>query len=270
MPPPSTEMGGIVAWRESQAQTQSDTVAVEEPLEIRLAGCSVAVTMRTPGNDLDLAAGFLFTEGIIHDLEDIGALTHCPTDDPDAQFNVVNVNPTDPLLVQPERWRRNFFAASSCGICGKRSIEAIYQEAAPLQSTARVSHEVLYRLNASLRDSQALFGETGGLHAAGLFDLEGNRLTVREDIGRHNAVDKVIGDALRSGALPLMNRILMVSGRTSFEIVQKAVTAGIPIVAAVSAPSSLAVNLARSVNMTLIGFLRDGRFNVYAGEERIV
>lgn len=267
---PSSEMGGVVAWRGDGHEMRSEAVAVEEPMEIRLAGCSVAVTMRTPGNDLDLAAGFLFTEGIIRGPEDIASITHCATDDPEAQLNVVNVNPTEPSVVEPERWRRNFFAGSSCGICGKASIEAIHQETVAVLSRARVPHRVLDGLEGAMREAQTVFAETGGLHAAVLFDLDGRLLTAREDIGRHNAVDKIVGDALRSDRLPLDERILMVSGRASFEIAQKALMAGIPIVAAVSAPSSLAIDLARSADMTLVGFLRSGRFNVYTGTERIV
>jgi FdhD protein len=268
----------MVRWQAGERQARTDTLAVEEPLEIRLAGCNVAVTMRTPGADLDLALGFLFTEGIIHGAADVTSVAHCPnetsTDDDDPP-NIVNVNPSHPSLVDPDRWHRNFFATSSCGLCGKASIEAVRQEVKPLEPSARMSARVLVGLDHVLRSSQAVFGQTGGLHAAGLFDLKGRLVTLREDVGRHNAVDKVIGDALSRDRLPLSANALLVSGRASFEITQKALMAGIPIVAAVSAPSSLAVDLARSMNMTLIGFLRGsevsgpGRFNVYTGEERI-
>ena len=283
----STLEAQLTSWQGNDRHPRSDTLAVEEPLEIRLAGCSVAVTMRTPGDDFDLAAGFLFTEGIIRGMSDITSIAHCPSDDlqetPDREgqpggmplppahgsSNIVNVNPSDPALVDPDRWRRNFFATSSCGICGKASIEAVWQNTSPITSSARVPARTLYRLDAELRKAQTVFSQTGGLHAAGLFDLEGRLLALREDVGRHNAVDKVIGDALRREAIPLSDTILMVSGRASFEIVQKALMAGIATIAAVSAPSSLAVELARQANMTLVGFLRTGRFNAYAGAERL-
>jgi FdhD protein len=264
----------VVAWEGDRQLSRADTLATEEPLEIRLAGCSVAVTMRTPGDDFDLAAGFLFTEGIIRDWADIASIVHCPTDDAAVAGNIVNINPADPSMVDPERWRRNFFATSSCGLCGKASIAAIRQEAAPIDSYGKVDSRTLYTLDRKLRQAQDVFSQTGGLHAAGLFDGHGNLITIREDVGRHNAVDKVIGQAVRCLQVPLRDHILMVSSRGSFEIVQKALMAGIPIVAAVSAPSSLAVDLARSAGMTLLGFLhsdRDGggRFNAYAGAERI-
>lgn len=268
--PPTIEVGGVVTWSDDTPAARGDTLSVEEPLEIRLAGCSVAVTMRTPGADFDLALGFLYTEGIIRGQEDVASLAHCPSDDPQSYANIVNVNPTNPAIVDPDRWRRNFFAASSCGICGKASIDAVRQDYPIITSDARVPHETLYRLDAEMRRAQAAFGRTGGLHAAALFDLKGRLLVLREDVGRHNAVDKVVGDALRSNGLPLRARILLVSGRTSFEIVQKALVASIPIVLAISAPSSLAVDLARSAGMTLVGFLRGERFNIYSGPERIV
>lgn len=267
--PSTVEVKGVVGWIESRACARDDTLVVEEPLEIRLAGCRVAVTMRTPGDDFDLALGFLFTEGIIHAATDSASIAHCPTDDAEARGNIVNVNPSDPTIVDPDRWQRNFYTTSSCGVCGKASIDTIRQEAPPIDSSVRVSYRTLYQLAPLLQDAQAVFGRTGGLHAAGLFDVEGRLVTLREDVGRHNAVDKVVGDALRRGALPLHDSILLVSGRASFEIVQKALVAGIPLVAAVSAPSSLAVELARTANMTLVGFLRTGRFNVYVGGERI-
>lgn len=270
------------SYSEDLGEGREDLLAVEEPLEIRLAGWSVAVTMRTPGDDLDLAAGFLFTEGIIRGAGDIDSIIRCPTDDGESASNIVNVNPVDPAIVDPSRWQRNFFASSSCGICGKASIETVRQLASPIQSDARVPAETILRLARKLRNVQTLFRQTGGLHAAALFDLDGRLLIAREDVGRHNAVDKVIGAVLREagvpgtrGVTPIHDRILVVSSRASFEIVQKALMAGIPIVAAVSAASSLAVDLARSTGMTLVGFLRQdpesgGRFNLYAGEERVV
>jgi FdhD protein len=270
----STVSATVDAWEGDQHVARADMLATEEPLEIRLAGCSVAVTMRTPGDDLDLAAGFLFTEGIIRRWSDVASIAHCPSDEAAGAGNIVNVNPVDPSMVEPERWRRNFFANSSCGICGKASIAAIRQETTAIDSTGKVDSRILYRLDGKLRQAQNGFSQTGGLHAAGLFDRQGNLVVIREDVGRHNAVDKVIGHAVRNGHVPLHDHILMVSSRGSFEIVQKALMAGIPVVAAVSAPSSLAVDLARSADMTLIGFLRSdrngaGRFNAYAGAERI-
>jgi FdhD protein len=266
---PATLDAPVDAWHGDDRRRREDVLAVEEPLEIRLAGYSVAVTMRTPGDDLELAAGFLFTESIIRSADDIASLAHCPTDDIQSQANIVNVNPTDPALVDPERWQRNFFATSSCGICGKASIDAVWQNSCPAVSGNPIAYETLYGLDEELRRAQTLFGKTGGLHAAGLFDLDGQLLTLQEDVGRHNAVDKVVGDALLHGRLPLHDRVLMVSGRASFEITQKALMAGIPIVAAVSAPSSLAVDLAQQSNMTLLGFLRPHRFNVYTHPTRI-
>jgi FdhD protein len=271
---PATVHATVEAWDGDRQHSRVDVLAAEEPLEIRLAGCSVAVTMRTPGDDFDLAAGFLFTEGIIRNWADIASIAYCPSVDPANAGNIVNVNPTDADIVNPERWRRNFFATSSCGVCGKASIEAIKQEAAPIDSHGTVENRILYALDSKLRGAQDVFAQTGGLHAAGLFDRGGEILAVREDVGRHNAVDKVIGQAVRSRQVPLRDHILVVSSRGSFEIVQKALMAGIPIVAAVSAPSSLAVELARSAGITLLGFLRSngagsGRFNIYAGAERV-
>ncbi len=273
---PHTATVSIDAWKGSRDTARTDEVVVEEPLEIRLAGCSVAVTMRTPGNDFDLATGFLFTEGIISDRDEIASIAYCPSDEgPDGQHgNIVNVNPVNPSVVQPERWTRNFFATSSCGLCGKASIASVRQDALPIDSPIRLTPRVLYCLDDSLRQGQAVFSKTGGLHAAALFDTQGSMLVMREDIGRHNAVDKVIGHAFSEGWVPLRDRILMVSSRGSFEIVQKGLMAGIPVIATVSAPSSLAIDLARSASMTLLGFVRSdgagsGRFNVYAGAERI-
>jgi FdhD protein len=271
---PATVRATVDAWEGDRQLVRDDTLATEEPLEIRLAGCRVAVTMRTPGDDFDLAAGFLFTEGIVRDWADIASIAHCPSEDAAAAGNIVNLNPADPSTVDPERWRRNFFATSSCGLCGKASIEAIRQEAAAIDSQGTVDAGTLYTLDRKLRQAQDGFSQTGGLHAAGLFDRAGNLISVREDVGRHNAVDKLIGHAVRNGEVPLRDHILMVSSRGSFEIVQKALMAGIPMVATVSAPSSLAVDLARSAGMTLLGFLRSdgaggGRFNAYAGAERI-
>lgn len=273
-PPRSeTQTEQVIAWAGAGWARREDALAVEEPLEIRLAGGEVAVTMRTPGHDVELALGFLFTEGIIHDLAEVHSVACCQTDDPATEGNVINVNPVDPALADPARWRRNFYASSSCGVCGKASIEAIHTRAPAVRSGGRIGPSTLYRLSTELRAAQTVFGQTGGLHAAGLFDVDGRLLFLREDVGRHNAVDKVIGAALQAGTLPLDQHILLVSGRASFELVQKALMAGIPLLAAVSAPSSLAVDLARSAGMTLVGFLRShgsGRFNVYSGQERII
>ncbi len=259
--------GAIIAWQGDAATAKDDAVAVEEPLEIRLAGLSVAVTMRTPGDDFDLALGFLFTEGIIRSLADVASIAYC-VDEEEHTGNIVNLNPHRPDLIDPTRWQRNFFSTSSCGICGKASIDTIMQECRSILGAAAVAHKVLYRLSDQLRTEQGVFAATGGIHAAGLWSMEGDLLLLREDVGRHNAVDKVIGAALRQ-SLPLKQCLLLVSSRASFEITQKALMAGIPIVAAVSAPSSLAIDLAHSANMTLIGFLRGHRFNVYAGAERV-
>jgi FdhD protein len=268
-----TDIAEIVAWEGVEHARRIDALAVEEPLEMRLAGLNVAVTMRTPGDDIELTAGFLLTEGIIGRLDDIATILPCPSDNPGEHSHIINLNPTNPALVTPERWHRAFVTGTSCGICGKDRIDAVRRATAPIRSAAWVSACTLYEMEASLRDAQWTFGRTGGLHAAGLFDLEGRLLLAREDVGRHNAVDKLIGHALLAGDLPLHDRVLLVSGRASFELVQKALVAGIPIMAAVSAPSSLAVTLAREAGMTLVGFLRsaaNGRFNVYAGAERII
>lgn len=263
----------VEAWKAWASEPRDDWTAAEEPLEIRLAGISLAVTMRTPGDDFDLVAGFLITEGVVPSWSDVTSLQYCgDTNGPDAE-NVVNANVRAAHLVDPERWKRNFYASSSCGICGKATIDAVRSEAPALLTKCTVGIDVLYGLGPALRAKQATFERTGGLHAAALFDADGTMLCLREDIGRHNAVDKAIGSMVRRGA-SLSESILMVSGRASFEIVQKALMAQIPTVAAVSAPSSLAVDLARASNMVLVGFLRSGeetpRCNVYAGNERVV
>jgi FdhD protein len=252
--------------RDGQLERSVDLVAAEEPLEIRLGGERVAVTMRTPGpgEDIELAVGFLSGEGII-DPGDVATVREYP---PRADGGVVDV-----VLragAEPSGgWQRNFYATSSCGVCGKASIEAVRIAAPALADGPSVSPELLGSLPDRLRAKQRVFDRTGGLHAAGLFTAEGELLVLREDVGRHNAVDKVIGRAhLRGGVLDQV-AVLQVSGRASFELVQKALVAGIPMVTAVSAPSSLAVRLARESNMTLVGFLRETGFNVYAGEERL-
>jgi len=246
-------------------QTRLDYLAREEPLEIRLVEppMTLAVTMRTPGADFDLAAGFLYSEGIIHQREDLQQMSHC-------EENILLVTLRTGLSPNIATLERHFFTNSSCGVCGKTSLESLklrgYQK---LNSLDRISCQVLYQLPERLRGHQRTFNSTGGLHAAALFDLEGNLIKIREDIGRHNALDKLIGSAFLASELPLKEQIIMVSGRTSFELLQKSISAQVPFLVAVSAPSSLAVTLAQEFGLTLIGFLRDGRFNVYSGIERI-
>lgn len=261
-----TVTGGIRTGR-------TDTLAAEEPMEIRVAGpdqelSSVAVTMRTPGGDFELAVGFLFTEGLIgrYDVQRVAYCDNLPGED--QRYNVVSVNLERPF--DPELLRRNFYATSSCGICGKAALDDIEVRCAPVGPGPEVPASVLAGLPDELRTAQKLFERTGGLHGAGLFTPEGEILSAREDVGRHNAVDKVIGEQLLAGRLPLADRILQVSGRVSFEIVQKAAVAGIPIVAAVSAPTSLAVEAGERFGQTIVGFVRDGRLNVYTHPERIV
>ena len=250
----------------------ADALATEEPLEIRvdspgLEQRRVAVTMRTPGHDFELAAGFLFTEGIVSAQNDVRTVRYCDVPREEQQYNVVTVDlrrPYDPELLQ-----RNFYTTSSCGVCGKASLDSISVRCAPVAEGPEVAESVVVALPDRLREAQRVFDRTGGLHAAGLFDPAGTLLELREDVGRHNAVDKLVGRALLAGELPLSERVLMVSGRLSFEIVQKATVAGIAILAAVSAPSSLAAELAAETGMTLVGFLRGESFNVYTGGQRL-
>lgn len=242
-----------------------DRVAIEEPLEIRIGKAPIAVTMRTPGHDAELAAGFLLTEGVIQAAGDITR-----TVAPDRkQPNVIAVKLRRGLRFDRDRLNRYFHTTSSCGLCGKTTLEAIHVKTKSVSSDLKISPQLLYSLPAKLRAEQETFDETGGLHAAALFDASGELQLVREDVGRHNAVDKVIGAALLQGRFPLDQNILLVSGRASFEILQKALVARIPVVTAVSAPSSLAVALARKFKMTLVGFLRGESCNIYAGAERI-
>src|SRR5262245_5122758 len=249
---------------------REDRVTVEEPLEIRVGGETLAVTMRTPGNDFELAAGWLLAEGIVRRPEDIVRMEHCrEVRSPEEEGNIVIVRASVPAGTLLDRARRLLVTTSSCGLCGKASIEAVHGRFPAVQSRARVSPAVLSALPDALRKAQTAFGQTGGLHAAGVFGLDGTLLCAREDVGRHNAVDKVFGALFQQGRVPLSETILLVSGRASFEIVQKAVAAGVPVVAAVSAPSSLAVDLARGSDVALVGFLRDGGFNLYSGEGRL-
>jgi FdhD protein len=260
----------VIRYEDGAAAVREDRVTVEEPLEIRVGGQTLAVTMRTPGHDFDLAAGWLLAEGIVRRPEEIVRLEHCrEVRSPEEEGNVVIVRATAPAGDALDRARRLLLTSSSCGLCGKGSIESIRGKFPPVDSDARISAETLRSLPETLRRSQTAFAETGGLHAAGVFELGGELLASREDIGRHNAVDKVIGHLFREGRVPLSRAILLVSGRASFEIVQKAVAAGIPILAAVSAPSSLAIDLARESRVALVGFLRGGGFNLYSAEERL-
>ncbi len=253
-----------VSWTE-----RDDEAVIEEPLEIRVGGESIAVTMRTPGHDEELAAGFLLTEGVVAQAGDIAGAAHPPSRSGQPLANIVSVELAAGVVVDGERAQRNFYATSSCGICGKASLEQVRQRVRPIDASFTISPTVLRRLPVAMRDAQAVFGQTGGLHAAALFDLDGHLLCVREDVGRHNAVDKVIGWAVLGRRLPLEREILMISGRAGFEIVQKALVARVPVVAAVSAPSSLAIELAVQNNVTLVGFLRGEGMNIYAGGHRI-
>lgn len=256
----------VTAVRAGRASTVEDDLAVEEPLEVRVNGEPFSVTMRTPGHDLELAAGFLVSEGIVASREDLAALEAVGD-----EGNVIAATVTGPGAVLARHRRRSLYVSSSCGICGAASIEAVTTLSAHAVAPhgLRIRREVLAALPDRLREEQALFGATGGVHAAGLFDATGAVRCVREDVGRHNAVDKVIGRALLDEMLPLADAVLQVSGRASFELVQKARMAGIPLLAAVSAPSSLAVDLAEKAGITLVAFSRGGDFNVYAHPERI-
>ena len=255
-------------WRDRSAAQGEDRVVREEPLEIRIGGVPVAVVMRTPGHDEELVTGFLLTERIVAGRSQIDSVRHCTTvDTPEAEDNVVQAVLADGVEVDLAALRRNLFASSSCGVCGKASIEQAMGTAGPLQSAVTLDPRRLYDLPDRLRAAQPVFSQTGGLHAAGLFDVDGEPAIVREDVGRHNAVDKVVGWAAMHRDEP--PPILMVSGRVSFEITQKALAARIPIIAAVSAPSSLAVELAQRSGLTLAGFVRGQRLCVYAGAERL-
>jgi len=269
MRPParSLEITQVTEWNDGAIHAQQDSLAAEEPLEIRVDGTPLTVTMRTPGSDLELAAGFLLTEGIIESHDHLAQIRALAPDSA-AKSNIVEVQLKNAKFMVETR-QRNFFAASSCGICGKASIESIRRRG--LRSPDpdfRVPAQVLCRLPETLRADQPVFDRTGGLHAAALFDEQGNLIAVREDIGRHNAVDKLVGWALLEDRLPLSHFIMLVSGRGGFEVIQKALAAGVPVLASVSAPSSLAVKLARELGLTLVGFLRGHRFVIYSGSFR--
>ncbi|WP_432174365.1 formate dehydrogenase accessory sulfurtransferase FdhD [Streptomyces sp. Tue6028] len=263
----------VLRLRDGAESYRPDTLAVEEPMEIRVGGRPLTVTMRTPGDDFDLAAGFLVSEGVVHAADHVAGIRYCAgaTADGGNTYNVVDVALAPGVPAPDTSLERNFYTTSSCGLCGKASLDAVRTSAAwsVAEVPLRISPERLTTLPDRLRAAQKVFDSTGGLHAAGLFTADGEPLCLREDVGRHNAVDKVVGHALRSGLLPLRETVLMVSGRASFELVQKAVTAGIPVLAAVSAPSSLAVDLATESGLTLVGFLRGASMNVYAGAERL-
>ncbi|CAM2788963.1 formate dehydrogenase accessory sulfurtransferase FdhD [Skermania piniformis] len=252
-----------------------DTLAVEEPLELRVDGAPLTVTMRTPGDDIDLAYGFLFAEGILDTADDIATARYCAgADDGRNTYNTLDIRLRAGSRIAPEAAlaARNFLTSSACGVCGKASLDQVRTWIRfPIPRDAgTVSTTLLSTLPAQLREQQKVFDSTGGLHAAGLFDTDGNPLVVREDVGRHNAVDKVIGWAVRADRVPLHDAVLIVSGRTSFELVQKAVMAGIPVLGAVSAPSSLAVDLAADAGLTLVGFLRGTTMNGYTGLHRLI
>jgi FdhD protein len=271
----------IAKVRNGVAETLADDVAVEEPLEIRLgygtpdgrAMRSISITMRTPGNDRELAAGFLFTEAIVRRPEDIASIETCGPPAPDSgNHNVIRVDLANGVEVDLGRLQRHFYTTSSCGVCGKTSLDALRVAGAKSQhgNRARFRRAALIQVPDALRAAQATFETTGGLHAAAAFSSEGDLIVTMEDVGRHNAVDKVVGSLLLNNELPATGLGLMVSGRASFELMQKTLVAGMPLLAAVSAPSSLAVQLAREFNISLVGFLRGDTFNIYAGAERII
>jgi FdhD protein len=261
----------VVQFAGGAARVRRDAVAREEPLEIQLGGTPLAVVMRTPGHDAELALGFLQSERVIGSIADVVSVRHCrEAREPDAADNVLRVVLAEGVRVDWEGLRRNLYASSSCGVCGKATIENALACAPAIRDAARFPAALFPPLPALLANAQPGFAHTGGLHAAALFDADGHLLAVREDVGRHNAVDKVLGFCLREKRWPLAGHVLLVSGRISFEIVQKALAARIPLVAGVSAPSSLAIELAERAGMTLIGFLRGSAFNVYGNTERVV
>ncbi|MFE7313055.1 formate dehydrogenase accessory sulfurtransferase FdhD [Streptomyces sp. NPDC057555] len=283
-----TERRRVIRIRGGAVSSRPDTLVAEEPLEIRLNGRPLTITMRTPGDDFALAAGFLVSEGVVAAADEVANIVYCAgatgggtsrsseaeTGGGGNTYNVVDVRLADGVTVPDISLERNVYTTSSCGLCGKASLDAVrttarWQLSADPDTAPRITPETLAALPDRLRAAQRVFERTGGLHAAALFTADGELLDVREDVGRHNAVDKVVGRALRENRLPLSSSVLMVSGRASFELAQKAVMAGIPVLAAVSAPSSLAVDLAAETGLTLVGFLRGASMNVYAGEHRL-
>lgn len=264
----------ISAVKNDKIETRSDYLATEEPLQIRLDNpqYTLAITMRTPGADFDLAAGFLYSEGVVNKKEEIEKINYCldRNIETEQRYNIVNISLKKRDLIDLPSLQRHFFTNSSCGVCGKANIEFLKLKGYPkITSNLIIKSQTIYNLSDKLRQAQGIFTATGGLHAAALFNKEGQLLKLREDVGRHNALDKLIGSAFLAEELPLNNSIVMVSGRSSFELVQKCIVAGVPILCSVSAPSSLAVSLAQEFDLTLIGFLRENRFNIYSGMERI-
>jgi len=274
-----TERRKVIRIRDGAVSTRPDTLVAEEPLEIRLNGKPLAITMRTPGDDFALAAGFLVSEGVLGAADELQNIVYCAgaTVDGSNTYNIVDVRTAPGVVIPDITLERNVYTTSSCGLCGKASLDAVRTTARwSIDDTAgdtappvRLEPELLASLPDRLRAAQRVFDRTGGLHAAALFTEDGELVDIREDVGRHNAVDKLVGRALQNGSLPLSRTVLLVSGRASFELAQKAVMAGIPFLAAVSAPSSLAVDLAAESNLTLVGFLRGTSMNVYAGEHRV-
>ena len=263
----------VQAWSDAGLRDRPDKVVTEEPMEIRIHGLGqdarpLAVIMRTPGHDFELAVGFCVTEGIIERADELAEVRYCLGPNAEQEYNVVTVATRRPVDVAERT--RDFVSSASCGICGKTSLDQLEVMCAPLAAGPKVSLSSLVELPDRLRQGQTVFDATGGLHGAGRFSAAGELVVVREDVGRHNAVDKLIGNAALAGLLPLSDSVLVVSGRVSFEIVQKAARAGITVLVAVSAPSSLAVATATRLGMTLVGFVRDGRANVYAGGERVI
>lgn len=273
--PGLTVSANVLAIDDDERREIIDDLATEEPLEIRLIAegqtRTAAVTMRTPGNDFELAAGFLYSEGIINSRDEIAGISYCidPGVDLEQRYNIVNVALAGDKPRPLERLERHFTMSSACGVCGKASIEALQTRAAPIEDPLNVDISLIADLPQKMRDAQRVFASTGGLHASALFDRDGRLLILREDVGRHNALDKIVGWALLGARLPLQGCILLVSGRASYELLQKSIVARIPIVCAVSAPSSLAVALAKEFGVTLLGFVRGRRANVYAGRERL-
>ncbi len=264
----SVESSVVTEWNDGDARILNDSLVGEEPLLIRVGHDALTVTMRTPGDDFELAAGFLLTEGMIISREEIISLDWA--DDSAANHRAVQVELKAGAVPRSRATNRNFLSNSSCGLCGKTSLEAVYSAGITRPNPDfRIDPEILCGLPDTLRSAQTLFGRTGGLHAAGLFDPSGKLLALKEDVGRHNAVDKLVGWALLQGLVPLSNCALLASGRGGFEIIQKSLVAGIPLLASVSAASSLAVQMAREFGMTLVGFLRGRRFVIYSGEERL-
>ncbi|WP_405915659.1 formate dehydrogenase accessory sulfurtransferase FdhD [Streptomyces sp. NBC_00728] len=274
-----TERRKVIRVRDGAVSTRPDTLVAEEPLEIRLNGKPLAITMRTPGDDFALAAGFLVSEGVLGRADELQNIVYCAgaTVDGSNSYNIVDVRTAPGVVIPDITLERNVYTTSSCGLCGKASLDAVRTTARwPIDDTeggttppVRLEPGLLAVLPDRLRAAQQVFDRTGGLHAAALFTEDGELVDVREDVGRHNAVDKLVGRALQNGTLPLSRTVLLVSGRASFELAQKAVMAGIPVLAAVSAPSSLAVDLAAETGLTLVGFLRGTNMNVYAGEHRV-